>query len=370
MRALGPVGPTYNPDVEPEKWQRYTSYYRSLLRELAEKYAPDLFWIDINQQWDLDIDKVLPELRAANPDVVMTLRDNWMDNQFIFSDYIETDDQSDSVAGEIADSYQAALGSTFEVPTVLATSGQWSYDQHTEYKSASIVLRTMNAVNAKGGNLLLNVGPGPTGLWDPKAVSVLTQMASWMDVNSEAVHGCVPLFPHQALAKVHQQCTDSAHGYQPGSDRDAQTNRSSTSYFYSRDEMVVTIMQQRANTSQSSTTMPVFVRLSFGPYDAADAKSNVIQSLRGLEELDPNCKNGRTIMRLPFVKSTLLHKGLEVSDVVLLGDPNPADLQWNGSAQGLTVSVDASTRLFGARLFGPSSLPAVFKISFRATNAS
>ena len=97
------------------------------------------------------------------------------------------------MGNEIAASYQAALSSTFEVPTVLAKSGQWSYDPHTDYKSAATILGTLSSVTAKGGNLLVNVGPGPTGLWDSKAMTVLENMASWMAVNAEAIHGCTPV---------------------------------------------------------------------------------------------------------------------------------------------------------------------------------
>eukprot|EP01052_Picozoa_sp_SAG31_P041917 SAG31_NODE_6493_length_1997_cov_2.064805_1_plen_132_part_00 len=129
--------------------------------------------------------------------------------------------------------------------------------------------------------------------------------------------------------------------------------------------MVVTMMQQSVSHADSSNqSPPLYVRLAFGPYDTASAKSNVVQSLRGVAELYPRCKRGRTVMLLPFLKSNLLQQGLHVSDVALLGNPDPNDLLWNITVKGLTVTLDANTRLFDARLFGPSSLPAVFKISF------
>ena len=73
-------------------------------------------------------------------------------------------------------------------------------------------------------------------------------------------------------------------------------------------------------------------------------------------------------MLLPFLKPSLLQQGFDVSDVALLGNPNPTDLLWNIAAKGLTVALGANTRLFDARLFGPSSLPAVFKITFASTH--
>jgi alpha-L-fucosidase len=353
LRALGPVGPTYDPVANPGIWKKYTAYYRSLLAELAANYAPDLFWIDINQQWDVEIDKVKPESLKANPEAVMTLRDNWMDSQFIFSDYIETDDQSDSVGNEIADSFQAALSSTFEVPTVLATSGQWSYDPHTDYKSAAEILGSLSSVTAKGGNLLVNVGPGPTGLWDSKAVAVLEKMASWMAVNAEAVHGCAPVFPHQALAKVHTQCTDDA----AVAKRVASLRGgSSGGYFYTHDEMVTTMVQKVETAADQQTVL--YFRIAFS--DKSSGKGNVITSLRGIDEITPGCRSGRIVVRFPFVKDTLL-RGLSVANVTLLGGA-VGGVVWNMSDAGLNLDLDATSRMFGARLFGPSSLPVVLKV--------
>lgn len=41
---------------------------------------------------------------------------------------------------------------------------------------------------SKNGNLLLNIGPGPDGEWDPVAYERLQQIGKWMHVNSEAIY--------------------------------------------------------------------------------------------------------------------------------------------------------------------------------------
>ena len=203
---------------------------------------------------------------------------------------------------------------------------------------------------------MVNVGPGPTGLWDSKAVAVLEKMASWMAVNAEAVHGCAPVFPHQALAKVHTQCTDDA----AVAKRVASLRGDSSSggYFYTHDEMVTTMVQKVKTAADRQTVL--YFRIAFS--DKSSAKGNVITSLRGIDEITPGCRSGRTVIRFPFVKDTLL-RGLSVANVTLLGGAVGGVL-WNMSEAGLNLDLDATSRMFGARLFGPSNLPVVFKVSF------
>jgi alpha-L-fucosidase len=48
---------------------------------------------------------------------------------------------------------------------------------------------------AKGGNLLLNIAPGPEGQWHDGAYEMLRQIGEWMDVNSEAIYGTRAMYP-------------------------------------------------------------------------------------------------------------------------------------------------------------------------------
>jgi hypothetical protein len=114
-----------------------------------------------------DSNAVGARAHQANPESVMTVRNNFpgAGKQFLFSDYLETNDQSDGVASNILTSAQMAAAVPFEVPTVIQTSGLWSFDPNSGFKNASALLANLVTVAAKGGNLLLNVGPGPDGAW-------------------------------------------------------------------------------------------------------------------------------------------------------------------------------------------------------------
>ena len=48
---------------------------------------------------------------------------------------------------------------------------------------------------AKGGNLLLGVGPTPQGLIQPEAVERLEEVGRWLDKNGRAIYGTVTT-PH------------------------------------------------------------------------------------------------------------------------------------------------------------------------------
>ena len=49
---------------------------------------------------------------------------------------------------------------------------------------------------AKGGNLLLNVAPGPDGTWQQGAYDLLAEIGAWLKVNGEAIYGSRPVAPY------------------------------------------------------------------------------------------------------------------------------------------------------------------------------
>jgi alpha-L-fucosidase len=67
--------------------------------------------------------------------------------------------------------------------------GSWSYAPNDKYKSARQLIHTLADIVSKGGNLLLNIGPGPDGKWDPQAYERLKEIGSWIKINGEAIYG-------------------------------------------------------------------------------------------------------------------------------------------------------------------------------------
>ena len=64
----------------------------------------------------------------------------------------------------------------------------WSFVPNDTYKSPRVLIQMLVDVVAKGGNLLLNIGPGPDGAWHDAAYDRLAALGAWMKVNSEAIY--------------------------------------------------------------------------------------------------------------------------------------------------------------------------------------
>jgi alpha-L-fucosidase len=74
---------------------------------------------------------------------------------------------------------------------------QWSFKPNDNYKSARDLIHLLIGVVAKGGNLLLNVGPQPDGRFPGVALSRLAEIGDWMDINAEAIHHTRPWSPFE-----------------------------------------------------------------------------------------------------------------------------------------------------------------------------
>jgi alpha-L-fucosidase len=77
----------------------------------------------------------------------------------------------------------------------MATS--WSYVATDTYKSPHELIHLLVDIVAKGGNLLLNIGPSPEGEWDPDALDRLAALGRWMTVNSGAIYQTRAVAPYK-----------------------------------------------------------------------------------------------------------------------------------------------------------------------------
>ena len=74
----------------------------------------------------------------------------------------------------------------------------WSYVPNDQYKTPRALIQMLADVVAKGGNLLLNIGPGPDGTWHDAAYERLAALGAWMRVNGDAIYGTRPVAPFVA----------------------------------------------------------------------------------------------------------------------------------------------------------------------------
>ena len=79
----------------------------------------------------------------------------------------------------------------------IISGGGWSYTPDASYMSGRDAVHMLIDIVAKGGNLLLNVAPGPDGNWQQGAYDLLDQISNWMDVNQEAIYDSNPIMPYK-----------------------------------------------------------------------------------------------------------------------------------------------------------------------------
>ncbi|MEW5900368.1 MAG: alpha-L-fucosidase [Acidobacteriota bacterium] len=74
----------------------------------------------------------------------------------------------------------------------LTTSWQWSYQPNPDIRTPDEVIHNLIRIRARGGNMLLNVGPRPDGRISPPDEALLQELGLWMMLYGEAVRGVRP----------------------------------------------------------------------------------------------------------------------------------------------------------------------------------
>ncbi|UCG89164.1 MAG: alpha-L-fucosidase, partial [Gemmatimonadota bacterium] len=195
-----------NYDIEkyPDRWQQFVEFTHNQIDELMTHYGRvDILWLDggwvrtvtqreiqdrINdpdykfiriQSQDIDMPRLVANARAKQPGLIVVDRAVPGPYQNYLTPEARVPDE--------------AILVPWEVPMPMATS--WSFKPDDRYKSPRILVHMLAEVVSKGGNLLLNIGPGPDGRWHDEAYVRLQQLGDWMAINGEAIYGSRPIEP-------------------------------------------------------------------------------------------------------------------------------------------------------------------------------
>ena len=85
----------------------------------------------------------------------------------------------------------AVLPSPWEACFTLGT--QWQFKPTNEqYKSGAALIEMLIETRAKGGNLLLNVGPEPSGAIPFEQERIIRELGLWLFINHEAIYQVRP----------------------------------------------------------------------------------------------------------------------------------------------------------------------------------
>jgi alpha-L-fucosidase len=90
----------------------------------------------------------------------------------------------------------------------------WSYVPNDNYKSTRELIHMLVDVVAKGGNLLLNVGPDADGNLPTEALKRMEEIGRWLDTYGYAIYGTRPLYPYCDGNRRYTQSKDGSHRYE------------------------------------------------------------------------------------------------------------------------------------------------------------
>lgn len=168
----------YRIDQYPERWAAYQEYVYEQSQELMHNYGPiDIFWLDggwcDEPKEDIRLDRIVAMARKAQPGIIVVNRAC----PGPYEDY-QTPEQ------QIPD-HQI----TTPWESCITLTNDWGWTPNPVYKSANEIIAKLAECTAKGGSLLLGVGPTPTGIIDEDNCQRLAEIGAWLDANGEAIYG-------------------------------------------------------------------------------------------------------------------------------------------------------------------------------------
>jgi alpha-L-fucosidase len=183
---------SYDPKKYPDRWKGFQQFTFNQIKELMSDYGKmDILWldggwvrpfssIDTSVEWqrtipynqDIDMPKIAAMARSKQPGLLVV--DRTVHGEY--ENYVTPEQQ-------VPDTYLP-----YPWESCMTMGNSWSYVPNDQYKSARKIIHMLTDIVSKNGNLLLNIGPGPDGEWDPVAYQRLQEIGVWMKINSEAIY--------------------------------------------------------------------------------------------------------------------------------------------------------------------------------------
>ena len=142
----------------------FVDYERGQIEELLTRYG-DIFllWFDGNCE---------PLKRRA-----------WQVKQDVFIDRGEIPTPEQEIPGKADDRAWESC---------MTTSIQWAYQPEADIRTPREIISNLISIRARGGNMLLNIGPRPDGRIAPADEDRLRELGLWMMLYGEGVRGVRP----------------------------------------------------------------------------------------------------------------------------------------------------------------------------------
>jgi alpha-L-fucosidase len=216
--------PSYDITKHPDRWKKFVEYTQNQINEVTSEYGKvDILWLDgcwvlplsaitkkleefCKYPHDMDINMkfIAERARASQPGMLVV--DRWVQGEY--ENYLTPE--------------QNIPPKSLSVPweSCITMGHAWGWVKDDTYKSSKECVQLLVNIVAKGGNLLLGIGPNGKGEFEPKVYDNLAQMGKWLEANGEAIYETTPVEPYSDGNVAYTARGDNAIYaiYMPGND--------------------------------------------------------------------------------------------------------------------------------------------------------
>jgi alpha-L-fucosidase len=213
-RAPVDRNPTYDITAHPERWQEFVRFTHGQVDELMSDYGPiDMLWLDgcwvrpkhtiddrvrefctYPHDMDIRMAEIAARARARQPGMLVV--DRWVPGEF--ENYLTPE--------------QRVPPEPVPVPweSCITIGRDWGWVAGDEPKPARDLVALLVRIVAKGGNLLLGIGPRGDGELEPVVLERLAEIGAWMRANRAAIVGSRPHAPYDRNQVAYTRGADGA----------------------------------------------------------------------------------------------------------------------------------------------------------------
>jgi alpha-L-fucosidase len=207
----------YDPAKYPNRWQQFKDYTYNQIGELMSNYGRvDILWLDggwvrplnhtdsamaksmgskYNQ--DIDMPKIAAMARTKQPGLIV------VDRSVTGANENYTTPEQEVPAAPLSHPWE----------TCMTMGNSWSYVPGDHYKPSSQIVQLLIKIVSRGGNFLMNIGPGPDGDWDPEAYKRLADIGKWIKINGEGIYSSRAVAPYSDGGIFFTQSADGKNEY-------------------------------------------------------------------------------------------------------------------------------------------------------------
>lgn len=175
----------YQIKLHKEWWRKFQEYTARQIDELTTRYGQiDILWLDGGQVrpdngQDIHLDRIIDKARQKQPGMLAVDR--------------TVPGRNENYATPEMRIPSTQLNYPWESNLQLANG--WGWRKNSIYKSPQTIINNLIEITAKGGALLLGVGPTPQGTIEEKAAICLRQVGEWVKSYGKAIYA-TRITPH------------------------------------------------------------------------------------------------------------------------------------------------------------------------------